>query len=182
MSSRRNARSVFDAGQLSKSIPMEISATGTQRSAAPEQGMSTMKSEDFFRILVTEMQNQDPFEPSDSSDLISQVSQIRTIEQSDLLTSTLGQLTQSQRMGDSTELIGKFVQAIAVDAEGSETFVEGVVTSVFYNSDGTAVLELDTGDVISAQNVVRVTTPEAFEAEMAALTTTAEEEDAGEDE
>ena len=135
-----------------------------------------MKSEDFFKILVTEMQNQDPFEPTDSSQMISNVSQIRTIEQSDALTQTLSQLTQSQRMGGSNELIGKYVQAVASDDSGNELFFEGVVTSVYYNSDGEAILELDTGDMISATDVVRVTTSEEIEAELAG-TTVSEDQD-----
>ena len=133
--------------------------------------MSSLKSEDFFKILVTEMQNQDPFEPSDSSQMIANVSQIRTIEQSDQLTSTLAQLTQSQRMGGSNELIGKYVQAVATDDSGNELLFEGVVTSVYYNSDGKAILELDTGDMVEASNVVRVTTPDQIEAEAAGATT-----------
>ncbi len=139
---------------------MEISAVATTSSPPGQSGLGSLASADFFRILVTEMQNQDPFEPSDSSDLISQISQIRSIEQSDTLSRTLGLLTQQQRLGGVTGLIGKFVQAVAVGPDGSEALYEGVVTSVFFNADGSAVLELDTGQAIPADKVVRVTTLE----------------------
>jgi flagellar basal-body rod modification protein FlgD len=137
---------------------MEIGAIGSTPSLQQRNGLASMETEDFFKILVTEMQNQDPFEPSDTSDLISQVSQIRAIEQSDTLTKTLDLLTHQQRVGGVTGLIGKYVQAIATDPDGNETLYEGVVTSVFFNADGSAVLELDTGDAIPADSVVRVTT------------------------
>jgi flagellar basal-body rod modification protein FlgD len=137
---------------------MEISAIDAGVASQERRGLASLATEDFFKILVTEMQNQDPFEPSDSSDLISQVSQIRTIEQADTLTSTLDRLTQQQRMGGVTGLIGKYVQAIAMNEDGDETLYEGVVTSVFFNTDGSAVLELDTGQAIPADTVVRVTT------------------------
>lgn len=146
---------------------MEISAIGTTAAPPAQRGLASLASEDFFKILVTEMQNQDPFEPSDSSDLISQVSQIRTIEQSDTLTRTLDLLTQQQRLGGVTGLIGKFVQAIAVGPDGNQALYEGIVTSVFFNANGSAVLELDTGQAVPADAVVRVTTLDEVELALA---------------
>jgi flagellar basal-body rod modification protein FlgD len=146
---------------------METSAIGAAAPATQQRGLAGLASEDFFKILVTEMQNQDPFAPSDSSDLISQVSQIRTIEQSDALTQTLNLLTQQQRMGGSTGLIGKYVQAIVTDSDGNDMVCQGVVTSVFFNADGSAVLELDSGQAILASDVVRVTTLDQVEQELA---------------
>jgi flagellar basal-body rod modification protein FlgD len=155
---------------------MGISAVTTTPAPPGQGGLGSLASADFFKILVTEMQNQDPFEPSDSSDLISQISQIRSIEQSDTLTNTLSLLTQQQRLGGVTGLIGKFVQAVAVGPDGSETLYEGVVTSVFFNADGSAVLELDTGQAISADKVVRVTTLDEV-----ALALTESDEDSADD-
>lgn len=146
---------------------MSVNAVSSSTPVQQDRGLSSLKSEDFFKILVTELQNQDPFKPSDSSQMIASVSQIRTIEQSDQLTRTLAQLAQTQRVGGSNELIGKYVQAVAVDGSGNELLFEGVVTSVYYNSQGQAILELDTGDVVEAGYLVRVTTPEQIESERA---------------
>jgi flagellar basal-body rod modification protein FlgD len=159
---------------------MEISAIGAgsgTTATAQRRGLDALKSEDFFKILVTELQNQDPFEPSDSSDIIGQVSQIRTIEQSSKLTETLDLLTQQQSVGAGSDLIGKYVQAVATAADGSQTLHEGVVTSVFFNSDGSAVLELDTGEAVLATDVVRVTTLDVL-----AATAAATEDDSQQDE
>jgi flagellar basal-body rod modification protein FlgD len=128
----------------------------------PNRGLGSLKSEDFFKILVTEMQQQDPFEPTKTSDMISQVSQIRSIELSGKLTDTLDQLTRQQRVSGASELIGKFVQAISVGSDGTQTLHEGVVTSIRFNADGSAVLELDTGEAVPATDVVRVTTLDAL--------------------
>ena len=146
---------------------MNISAIGATLGTPPSQqdrGLGGMKSEDFFKILITEMQTQDPFKPADTADMISQVSQIRSIELSSKLTDTLDLLTRQQRMGGASELIGKYVQAIATALDGSQSLHEGVVTSVFFNSDGSAVLELDTGAAVPASDVIRVTTLEEVEA------------------
>lgn len=145
---------------------MEISAIGgamgPPRSNQP-RGLGGMTSEDFFKILVTEMQNQDPFEPANTADMISQVSQIRSIELSSKLTDTLDLLTGQQRIGGASELIGKYVQAITIAVDGSQTLHEGVVTGVSFTADGLAVLELDTGEAVPATAVVRITTLDAVE-------------------
>lgn len=147
---------------------MQVSAIGTSTdtsAATTGRGLGSMKSEDFFKILLSELQNQDPLEPSKTADMIGQVSQIRSIELSGKLTDTLDMLTRQQRMGGSSELIGKYVQALTMAADGSQTVSEGVVTSVYFASDGSAVLELDTGTAVKASDVIRVTTVETIEAE-----------------
>jgi len=150
------------------------SATG------PSAGLSggsfgQMTSADFLELLVTELKQQDPLEPSKTSDMISQVSQIRSIEQSTQLISTLQNLTQQQHTSNAGGLLGKYVEAIGVAADGSATIVSGVVTGVRFGSDGTAVLELDSGQLVLAANVTRIMT-----AEQAELATTAGDDDANE--
>ena len=140
---------------------MAINGVGSVLGASPStesRGLSGMKSEDFLKILVTEMQNQDPFEPAKTADMISQVSQIRSIELSGKLTDALDLMTRQQRIGDGSELIGKYVQAITTAADGGQTLHEGVVTGVRFGADGTVLLELDTGELVPATDVVRITT------------------------
>ncbi len=130
------------------------SATGlTTRTAANQ-----MTDQDFFKLLVTELQNQDPFEPTKTADMIAQVSQIRSIETSSELMTTLQNLTAQQRTNGTSELLGKYVEATVTDAEGTKTTITGLVTGVRFESDGTAMLELDNGQAIRAVDVTRVTT------------------------
>lgn len=131
-------------------------ATGVRR----ERGISSMKSEDFFKMLVTELRQQDPFEPAKTADMIGQVSQIRSIELSTALTGSLEQLSQQQRTAGASELLGKYVTASVPGADGRPSEVSGVVTGVRFNPDGTAVLELDSGASVMAAHVTRVTTLE----------------------
>jgi len=146
---------------------METAAIGGGAAVAQQRGLSGMKSEDFFRILVSEMQNQDPFEPTKTADMISQVSQIRGIEQSDKLNTTLERMTAQQRTAGSSDLIGRFVHAIVEAADGSSQAVSGVVTGVEFMPDGAALLELDTGAQVRTADVVLVTTPDAAEKALA---------------
>ena len=125
-----------------------------------QRGVSALKSEDFFKLLVTELKNQDPFEPSKTADVISQVSQIRTIEQNAKLTDTLDALGSQQRIGGISGLIGKFVEALRFGPDGEPMLTAGVVTGVRFLSDGEVILELDTGEAVSADDLVRISTPD----------------------
>ncbi len=142
-----------------------VTPTTSTGSNTAQRGLGSLKSEDFFRILVTELQHQDPLEPADTSDMINDVSQIRSIELSNELTGTLGTLARQQPMSNASGLLGKYVRAVVNGENGQPATVEGVVTGVQFDSDGQAVLELDVGISVRAQDVQRVTTLEQAESE-----------------
>jgi flagellar basal-body rod modification protein FlgD len=144
-----------------QTVPVEATSAVTQ--ARAERGMSALTSEDFFQILVSELQHQDPFEPAKTGDMIGQVSQIRSIELSKNLTDALSQLTRQQRTAGASELLGKFVTANVQAADGSQQEVSGVVTGVRFDSDGSLVLELDTGQSVLASDVTRITSVQTAE-------------------
>jgi len=146
---------------------MQTSAIGQTLGTAgptPASGLSGLESKDFFRILVSELKQQDPFEPAKTADMISQVSQIRSIELSGQLTKTLEQMTRQQRVSGAGELIGKYVMATISTPDGSVATIEGVVTGVRFGADGVVVLELDTGQLLRADDVTWITTLEALDA------------------
>lgn len=133
-----------------------------------ERGLTGMSSEAFFELLVTELQQQDPLEPTDTADIVGQVAQIRNIEMSSSLTDTLEQLTQRQTTNGVAELLGKHVTVQSKTSDGETATTEGVVMGVRFSADGQSLLELDTGQTVLASDVVRVTTLEVVEAEQAA--------------
>jgi flagellar basal-body rod modification protein FlgD len=131
-------------------------STSANTSASQTAGLNRMTSEDFYDLLVTELQQQDPLEPTKTADMIGQVSQIRSIEQSAQLTATLQQLTQQQRTAGTSDLLGKYVEGVGLGADGTPAVVSGLVTAIRFGSDGTAIVELDTGSMLSANNILRV--------------------------
>jgi flagellar basal-body rod modification protein FlgD len=125
-----------------------------------DRGLESLKSEDFFRILTSELAQQDPLEPAKTSEMISNVSQIRSIEVSARLADALERIARQQTMAGLSEFLGKFVSASVRGEDGTEAVVEGIVTGVRINPDGAAVLELDSGQSVAITDVKRVTTPE----------------------
>lgn len=156
---------------------MQTQAVGTGASLAstsPSRGMDALQTEDFFRILVTELQNQDPLKPTETSDMIGQVSDIRNIEVSKQLADTLAQLTENQRTLGASELLGKFVTASIPAGASGMLNVGGVVTGVQFDASGAAILELDTGETILASQVNQIMSPETVEALLAQQDATAD--------
>lgn len=132
------------------------SSSHTNQATAVERGVDSMSSDDFFRLLVTELQNQDPLKPAETSDMLTQVAQIRSIQNSKNLTDALDSLAKSQHLAGTSDLLGKFVTAQVPNDDGTLTETTGVVTGVRYASDGGVVLELDSGQTVNAQHVVKV--------------------------
>src|SRR5262245_30550977 len=92
----------------------------------------------FLKLLITEMQNQDPLNPMDNSEMLAQINQLREIGSTDKLTSTLDSVLLGQNISSSTNLIGKDVKAVSDDNQS----VSGTVTRVSIE-DGKPKLELD---------------------------------------
>jgi flagellar basal-body rod modification protein FlgD len=138
-------------------------ATTIQPRVATDRGLGALRSEDFFKILVTELRQQDPLAPSKTADMINQVAQIRSIELSKRLTDTLTQLGSQQQTAGASALLGKHVTATVTGPDGAKRVVSGIVTGVRFTSDGAVVLELDTGQSVLASNVTRITSPEVAE-------------------
>jgi len=117
-------------------------------------GFSSMSSADFIRIMFTELANQDPFAPSDSSALLEQMNSIRSIESNIDLMERLDALVFENKLSSAANLIGKEVQGLTSDGFR----VEGIVTAVLRFGDDVA-LELTDGDRISIDNVEMIQLP-----------------------
>lgn len=86
--------------------------------------MEDLGTTEFINLLVAELQNQDPLEPTDNSQFLQQISQIREISSNDQLGETLKSVRQGQDVSTGSQLIGKNVRALTEDNEE----IEGVVT------------------------------------------------------
>lgn len=115
-------------------------------------GLNQIQSEDFLKIMIKELQQQDPFEPVSSKDLLSQVGQIRDIQSALELSETLKELAVSQKLAAGGALLGKLV--LGLNSDGDE--VSGVAVSIKMEA-GQVILELDSGQQLPLDNVIRVT-------------------------
>lgn len=115
--------------------------------------IGSLDSQDFFRLLISELTNQDPFEPADNQALLNQISSIREIELSSSLSDSLRELTGQQNFAASSSLIGKFVTSLG-GADGAA--LSGVVVGVRFDANGQAILQLGTGGEVPIQSLASV--------------------------
>lgn len=113
-----------------------------------------MSSEEFVKIIFTELANQDPFEPTDSAALLQQLSSIRSIESDMRLTQQLEALVQENQLASAGNLIGKIIGGLTEDFER----VAGWVVSV-HREGPDVYLELDTGWLVPMQGVETIIDP-----------------------
>jgi len=89
----------------------------------------TMDSEVFLKLLVTQLQNQDPSSPMDTNQMISQQTQLAMMEQITNQTTTANENFSLQMRIAAANLVGKDVSY--TDAT-TGTAVTGVATAVSY--------------------------------------------------
>lgn len=77
-------------------------AAGRTGAAAGQQGGASELNEQFLTLLVAQMKNQDPMNPTDNSKVTSQIAQINTVSGINQLNDTLqgitGQIDKSQQL------------------------------------------------------------------------------------
>jgi len=105
---------------------------GTAAAGASMKQTTGMNKDDFLKLFVTQMQNQDPLSPQDSTQFISQLAQLTQVEQAyntnTNLQSMLNQGGNSMTMA-AVSLIGK-----QIEAAGSQVNLQsGSPTSVNFN-------------------------------------------------
>src|SRR5437868_13353643 len=83
-------------------------------SKLPSQ-FSKMTSQDFIKIIFTELSNQDPLQPNDSQALLNQLDSLRSIESNIKLTDQLNSLVAQNQFASAGNLMGKVVGGLTAD-------------------------------------------------------------------
>src|SRR3954447_20455526 len=119
----------------------------------PKKSNFALKTEDFIKMMITQLQNQDPMEPAKNEQLLAQMSQIGQLESSTQLQTSLKSMVLQNNIGAAGNLIGKMVNGL--DEKGAP--VKGLVNSVRVE-DGNVALELDNGKSLAMANVTSIAT------------------------
>ena len=128
------------------------SATGREPSTAAAS--ASLNYDSFLKLLTAQMQYQDPTNPMDSTQFVSQLASFSNVEQAIRTNSKLDALLISQALGQVDGLIGKTVTSM----DGNVT---GVIKEVHIYSNGT-VVALDNGTELLLDSGVKISaTPPA---------------------
>jgi flagellar basal-body rod modification protein FlgD len=107
-------------------IPSIASTLSSDQSFASADAINDIDMSTFLKLMITELQNQDPLNPLDNKDMLAQISQIRAVGATDKLTKTLDSVLLGQNIASATNLIGADVSALSDDGES----VTGIVDRV----------------------------------------------------
>jgi flagellar basal-body rod modification protein FlgD len=115
----------------------------SQRAASPDLGQ-----QDFLKLMVEQMRNQNPLEPQDNSEFFSQIAQFQTLDAMNMISKAITTLVEVSGLSNASALIGKSITAeVAQSADPVTGFprppeeVTGVVERVTFDSNG-AVLHV----------------------------------------
>ncbi len=112
-----------------------VPATGTSTSgtSSTTQASSTLDYNDFLQLMIAQLQNQDPLNPTNSSQFMSQIAEFSNVEQGINTNSKLDQLLVNSNISQASTMIG--LQITGTDG------TTGIIESVRIDSSGsTAVL------------------------------------------
>lgn len=110
------------------------SSTGSTTSTN-NSDMNSLTSNDFMKLLITQLQNQDPTQPVSNSELLGQLSQMRSLQSNIELSNTLKSFNTTNQISSAASFLGMNVSGS--DAQGNP--VTGTADRVIY-SDGAASL------------------------------------------
>jgi flagellar hook assembly protein FlgD len=133
-----------------------MSTVGSTNSSTSKTNQSASNRYDsldtaaFLKMMVSELQNQDPMQPMDSSQIVNQMASIRAIQSNDKLSNTLDSVLLGQNLYTGSGLIGKTVSGLNSNNER----VTGTVDRVEV-ADGAATLYI--GDnAVSMKNITKI--------------------------
>lgn len=128
-----------------------------------QTGSSMLGKDDFLKILITQLQNQDPTSPMQDREFIAQMASFSSLEQMTNMNQTMQQFLSFQTEASllqQSQMIGKQVtyEVETVDANGEKIIEEkeGVVKSVLFER-GSVLLEMNDGSKISSFQVIKIT-------------------------
>ncbi len=115
------------------------SFTASQTASQASEQSDPYANVDFMKLLINEMQNQDPLDPMKNSEMVQQISQIREIGATDSLTNTLGRLASNQDLVTASGLIGQKVTGLADDASPVDGLVDRITVETDDENDSRSV-------------------------------------------
>ncbi len=109
---------------------------------------------DYMKLLITQLQNQNPLEPLNNNEMASQLAQFSQLQQLESMNTSFAQVLDIANHTYANSLIGKEVTFLGETPEGTVDILSGVVEQV-YKEGGENFLIV--GDyVVGLENIIAV--------------------------
>ncbi len=129
-----------------------------------QSGKSELGQDEFMKLMLAQLQSQDPFKPADNGEFIAQMAQFSTVAGIDEMNNSLQALSSSLGNYQTLQYANLVGRSVLVSTNtfnlNEENSVEGVykadstssVTASIYNSAGEVVHQIDLGIQGSGQH------------------------------
>ncbi len=109
----------------------------------------------FLQLLIAQLQNQNPLEPMNNFEFISQTAQFGTLEQITALNTALSEFAEFAALGQLSSMIGK---EVTIADTGTSDEITGIVSAItFQNGEPRAIVD---GVAYSLEDIVRIGLPQ----------------------
>lgn len=111
----------------------------------------------FLQLLIAQMKNQDPTDPMDASEQMSQLASFSQVEQTIQTNAHLRSMLQAEALTRAGDLVGKYVRSADDKVMGKIKEVEVYSDGVIAITDKNEKVLLQAGVVISDEEIVKKT-------------------------
>jgi len=152
--------------QISQSITTSVAAQQAPPPAAnASDPFNELGIDQFLGLLIAELQNQDPLSPTENSDIVAQIGQIRTIGATDQLTNTLASLSANQELVTASSLIDQQVTGLADDGTEVRGIVDRITVETNFENDDRSIRVHVDGRTIDINNIREILTGQTLSVE-----------------
>ncbi|MFP3904401.1 MAG: flagellar hook assembly protein FlgD [Armatimonadota bacterium] len=128
---------------------MRVNTAGSvQTQNAASSGGMEIGSDEFLKLLITQMQHQDPLSPMEGTEFMSQLSQLQSVSTLEEISS---QLSASNKLAGPLNMLGRTVSYL----DDSGIVQTGTVSAITRAEDSSFLLTIDEA-VIDMSQVLRV--------------------------
>ncbi|SFL46237.1 flagellar basal-body rod modification protein FlgD [Paenibacillus sp. 1_12] len=147
-----------DSPVSTKNVYPYYAKSNVTRAGTDTEKKGQLGKDEFLKILMTQLKNQDPTDPLKDKEFIAQMAQFTSVEQLSNMTTELKLMRQS--LGLASSLIGKEVQWSIPSSKSNEEakIGTGVVESIIMK-DGSQYA-LIKNEQINLDSILRISNPE----------------------
>src|SRR5713101_137729 len=92
-------------------VQVPVSGTKSSTVTTTTDKTKSLGKQDFLKLLMAQLQNQDPMKPMDDTQMIAQMAQFSALEATQSLQATMQATNNLQTVAKAGGLIGKYVQS-----------------------------------------------------------------------
>ncbi|WP_210363823.1 flagellar hook assembly protein FlgD [Bacillus sp. REN3] len=124
-------------------------------------GSDILGKDDFLKILMTQLQNQDPLNPMQDKDFVAQMATFSTLEQITNMGKSIDRFVQAEQQNQMisySQFVGKDVTWHKIEVVDGEEVVKqgtGKIASVQFKEDGVTFV-MEDGSVLEPANISQI--------------------------